>query len=112
LKPVFCAVAPRQFALDNRKEAFVHIKQLGFSVAVHDVAAFHLILSCAASDLKQLRRINDSACEITHNMAALRILNERMTDTSLATSDGSLCAVAIFAGFEVCGARCKLSLLV
>jgi hypothetical protein len=103
LKPVFCAVAPRQFALDNRKEAFVHIKQLGFTVAVHDVAAFHLILSCAASDLKYLRGINDSAEEIGHNMAALRVLNERMMDISLATSDGNLCAVAIFAGCEVCG---------
>jgi hypothetical protein len=34
-------------------------------------------------------------------MVALRLINERMTDIALATSDGNIGAVAIFAAFEV-----------
>lgn len=103
-QPVFCAVTPRQFALDKRGEAFIPIKHLSFSAAGHDVAAFHLILATAASDMGRPGKAENSTLGMTHKMTALRIVNQRMTDVALATRDENIGAVAIFAGFEVRGA--------
>lgn len=92
---------PRQFKVENREEAFVHIKRLSLSIAAHDAAAFHLILSSAACDLSRVQGSNHSVEEISHKVVALRHINERMADMALATSDQNIGAVTIFAGFEV-----------
>jgi hypothetical protein len=52
----------------------------------------------------RLGKSEKSTVGITHKITALRIVNQRMTDVALATRDGNIGAVAIFAGFEVCGA--------
>jgi hypothetical protein len=58
--------------------------------------------------MRRLNKGNNSTTEISHKMVALRLVNERMTDIALATSDGNIGAVAIFAGFEVRSAYYKL----
>lgn len=98
---VFSSVAPRQFALDNRKEAFLPIKRLSVSATATDAAAFHLVLASAASEMTLLKGVMNLRSEISHKTEALKIINKRMADISLATSDKNIGAVVMFAGCEV-----------
>ena len=89
--------------MEDRRESFTPIKHLAFSIAVHDVAAFHVILSAAANDLERLNKITSATQGMAHKMVVLRLLNERLANTTLATKDGTIAAVVLFAGLEVRG---------
>jgi hypothetical protein len=81
---------------------FTTFKQLVYSTAVNDVAGFHLLLFWAASDKCNLYEKGDLTSAIKHKMAALRILNVRMSEVTQATMDGTVGTVTAAAGFEVC----------
>jgi hypothetical protein len=76
-------------------------KQLTYSAAVNDLAGFHLMLFWAASDTYNLYERNDSTRAIKYKMTTLRILNERMSEVTQATTDGTIGTVTAVAGFEV-----------
>jgi len=87
--------------IDHCENDFILFKQLAYSAAVNDLAGFHLILFWAASDRYNLYEPKDLTWAMKYKMAALRILNERMSEVTEATTDGTIGTVTAVAIFEV-----------
>lgn len=68
---------------------------------MQDAPAFLLVVASAAEDIAL--RLNSNVCQrgIEYKGEAMAIINQRMTTLKNGTSDRSLTACALLAGFEV-----------
>jgi len=88
------------FRQDNRAD-FQPVKELCFHVSLTDPSAFHVVLGAAANDIAALHGREDSPEAIRHKGLALGMVNKRLLQDGLDTSDASISAVALLTGNEV-----------
>jgi hypothetical protein len=96
-------VAPLSYQLDTRAN-FSHVKLLSFQASLSSPAAFHVILSAAASDIAALHGKQDSKEAIVHRGMAISGVSNALVkrDAGNKLGDESITGVALLAGNEVC----------
>lgn len=92
-------MAPIAFAGDTPN--FQPVKKILFCLGSTDASTFHMILSAAANDIAILQGRQNSEEAIKHLAIALSMVNKRISQRGLDTSDLTLTAVAFLAGYDV-----------
>lgn len=67
-----------------------------------DSSVFHMVLSAAAHDIAYIRGEKESEEVAKHRGIALSLIKKRVLDWQTGSPDGTLAAVALLAGSEVC----------
>jgi len=98
---VFYGLAPIAFAGDTPN--FQPVKKILFDLGITDASLFHMILSAAADDIAALRGRQISEEAIKHRAIALSMVNKRISQYGLDSSDLNLTTVALLAGWDVSG---------
>ena len=97
----FFGMAPLSFAGDQRAN-FQPVKSLIFNVGLADSSVFHTILCAAAQDIAYIRGEQESEDVVKHRGTALGLIKSRVLNWQKGSPDGTLVAVALLAGSEVC----------
>jgi hypothetical protein len=72
-----------------------------FSLAVHDAAMFHTFLTHYVASCNARFGVTDTTEGLYHRTMAIKLVNERLSDTSQPPGDGTIAAVANLAAYEV-----------
>ena len=72
-----------------------------FAIALHDEALFHTFMSHYAASYQLRHGKGDPVESLQHRTEAIRIVNKRLRDSSLALTDSTIAAVANIAIYEV-----------
>lgn len=94
-------MAPLSFAGDQRAN-FQPVKSLIFTMGIADSSVFHMVLAAAANDIAYIRGQQESEEVAKHRGIALSLIKKRVLDWQTGAPDGTLVAVALLAGSEVC----------
>jgi hypothetical protein len=76
---------------------FKTMSKIGFFRTVADEAGFRQILCTSSSHITRLREGTETAEAIALSTEAIRSINRRLTDSTLAISDGVIITVLAFA---------------
>jgi len=83
----------------------VPLRDAWFQVGMLDAAAFHQLLSGAASYYSCLRTTDiepDAKESVPHHVHAIRLVNRGLVEVKTATSDGITASIIGFACYYVC----------
>ena len=72
-----------------------------FVEALRDPAAFHLMLSDSAHHVSSLEGHHPSELAILHKLNGTRLVNQRLSNPTMATCDGNILAVMFMTFIEV-----------
>lgn len=77
------------------------IKGIFHRLALHDPLPFQAMLAIASKHQAGVQGQSESVQSLTHKMRALRLMNERLTNSSEEGDDGAIYAAATMAVIEV-----------
>lgn len=97
---VFFGLAPLSFVGDNRAD-FQPVKKLVFNMGLLGAPGFHVILAAAANDIAAARGILTSEDGLKHQRIAMALVNKKLSQWQMDSSNESLASVALLAGLEV-----------
>jgi hypothetical protein len=92
-------LAPIAFAGDTPN--FQPVKKILFGLGSTEASSFHMILSAAANDIAILQGRQNREEAIKHRAIALSMVNKRISQRGLDSSDLTLTTVALLAGYDV-----------
>lgn len=75
-------------------------KKSWFWLACKDPAYFHAALSHYSGHLNLSRQCGDPEEALVHRMKSMNIINDRLTTSDLATSDGTIGAISCILNYE------------
>ncbi|KAH6701988.1 hypothetical protein BKA61DRAFT_681258 [Leptodontidium sp. MPI-SDFR-AT-0119] len=96
----FFGLAPLSFVGDNRAD-FQPVKKLVFNMGLLGAPGFHVILAAAANDIAAARGILTSEDGLKHQRIAMALVNKKLSQWQMDSSNESLASVALLAGLEL-----------
>jgi hypothetical protein len=98
-------VAPSLNSKPHRRACFSplfqRMRRSIFEAAQDDPVAFRTILAFSSADRSTLQDENEPVEAIKYSTQSLQLLRERLAQPSLATTDGTLAAVAVYVAYTV-----------